>query len=97
MKNILTLLRRTVWRCLARLYPLYLNKVYGMHIAKTAVISYKAKLEKSVNPGGIYIGDYSWVLAYAMILCHDRSRGIRKIRVSAIIVSSGFTRLSCRA
>lgn len=48
-----------------------------MKIAKNAVISYKAKLDKSINPGGIHIGEYTWVLANAVILAHDWCRGLK--------------------
>ena len=35
-----------------------LNKIYGMHIDKSARISYGAKLDKT-NPKGIHIGEES--------------------------------------
>jgi len=78
MGRMLTWLRKKLWKYLARLYPSYLNRVYGMHIAPTAVISYRAKLDKSVNPGGIHIGDDSWVLAEAMVLAHDQCRNLKR-------------------
>lgn len=77
MMKILTSIRQRLWSIIAGLYPLYLNKVYGMKIEKSTVISYKAKLDKSVNPGGIYIGEYSWILANAIILAHDHCRGLK--------------------
>ena len=42
-----------------------------MHIEEKVIISYKAVLDKSINPQGIYIGKYSQVLARATILAHD--------------------------
>lgn len=49
-----------------------------MKIAKSAIISYKAKLDKSINPEGIHIGDYSWVLANAVIFAHDHCRDLKQ-------------------
>lgn len=51
--------------------------MYSMNISRNAIISYKAILDKSINPRGIYIGDFTWVLAGSMILSHDHSRGIK--------------------
>jgi hypothetical protein len=39
---------------------LYLTKIYGMNISKSAKISFSAKLDKT-NPKGIYIGSESYV------------------------------------
>lgn len=38
-------------------------------------MSYKARLDKSVNPKGIYIGSNTWILANSCILAHDYCRG----------------------
>ncbi len=46
-----------------------------MHIGANVRISYKAKLDKSINPKGIHIGDNTWVLADSMVLAHDYCRG----------------------
>ena len=48
-----------------------------MNISKTAVISYRAKLDRSINPKGIYIGDYTLVTS-AVILSHDHVRGVKE-------------------
>lgn len=42
---------------LVDLYPRYLRWRYGMDIGKNCRISWKAHLDKSVNPKGIHIGD----------------------------------------
>ena len=47
-----------------------------MDIGKNCRISWKAHLDKSVNPKGIHIGDNTWVLSGAMILSHDHCRGL---------------------
>jgi acetyltransferase-like isoleucine patch superfamily enzyme len=48
-----------------------------MKIGKNVRISYKANLDKSINPKGIHIGDYTWVLANSFILAHDHSRALK--------------------
>lgn len=70
-------MRKIVWNFLSNLYPLFLRKVYKMNIGNNVIISYKAKLDKSINPKGVYIGDNTWVLANAMILAHDHCRNLK--------------------
>lgn len=48
-----------------------------MDIGKNCRISWKAHLDKSINPKGIHIGDNTWVLNGAMILAHDHCRGLK--------------------
>lgn len=49
---------------------LYLTKIYGMHIDKSAWISMKAQLDKT-NPKGIHIGKKTYITSGAVILTHD--------------------------
>ena len=49
-----------------------------MDIGKNCCISWKAHLDKSVNPKGIHIGDNTWILSGAMILAHDYCRNLKK-------------------
>lgn len=88
-------IRAKAWGFITRFYPYYLKKMYGMHIGENCVISWKAHLDKSINPQGIYIGSNTWVLARATILAHDHCRGIKAdtyigdnsvIGISAIIM-----------
>lgn len=67
-------LRKKLWRILSKAYPLFLRKVYRMDVAGNSRISYKAKLDKSINPKGIHIGEHTWILANSTILAHDHSR-----------------------
>lgn len=62
---------------LVDLYPRYLRWRYGMDIGKNCRISWKAHLDKSINPKGIHIGDNTWVLSGAMILAHDHCRSLK--------------------
>lgn len=48
-----------------------------MHIAKSARISYGAKLDKT-NPRGVYVGEESYIASGCIVFTHDFSRGFRK-------------------
>lgn len=48
-----------------------------MDIGKNCRISWKAHLDKSINPKGIHIGENTWILSGAMILAHDHCRGLK--------------------
>ena len=51
--------------------------LYGMHIDKTARISYGTKLDKT-NPKGIHIGEESYIASGAIVFTHDFSRSLHK-------------------
>lgn len=70
-------IRSKLWNILSDIYPTYLRKIYGMDIGKGVRISYKARLDKSINPKGIHIGDNTWILAGAYVLAHDHCRSLR--------------------
>lgn len=69
-------LRAKIWTIVTSLYPAYLRKVYKMHLGQGVCISHKAHLDKSINPRGIHIGDYTWVLNGAFVLAHDHCRSL---------------------
>ena len=48
-----------------------------MNIGRNCRISWKAHLDKSVNPKGIHVGNNTWILNGAMILAHDHCRNIK--------------------
>lgn len=70
-------MRKFLWKILTETYPNYLRWRYKMDIGKNCRISWKAHLDKSVNPRGIHIGDNTWILNGAMILSHDHCRGLK--------------------
>lgn len=70
LRNIIRLIVITI-----RLWVL--NGLYGMHIHKSARISYGTKLDKT-NPKGIHIGEESYLASGAIVFTHDYSRGIYK-------------------
>lgn len=70
-------MRKFLWKILTEAYPCYFCWRYKMDIGKNCRISWKAHLDKSVNPRGIHIGDNTWILNGAMILAHDHRRGLK--------------------
>lgn len=72
-------IRVCLWLTFVKLYPWYLRRVYKMDIGKDVRISWKAHLDKSINPRGIHIGEGTVVLNGAMILSHDSCRRLFKV------------------
>jgi acetyltransferase-like isoleucine patch superfamily enzyme len=54
---------------------LYYVRLFGMDIHPTAQFSLNAHFDKT-HPQGVHIGRRSWVANQAMILTHDRTRGL---------------------
>jgi acetyltransferase-like isoleucine patch superfamily enzyme len=48
-----------------------------MDIAKTAVVHWKARLDRGINPKGIHIGEYSRITRNAIVLAHDHCRKLK--------------------
>lgn len=70
-------MRKAIWNVLSNWYPFILRTIYRMNIGENVKISYKALLDKSINPEGITIGNNSWILAGSAILAHDHCRGLK--------------------
>ncbi|RBY93921.1 acyltransferase [Blastococcus sp. TBT05-19] len=51
------------------------NQIWGMHVHPTAIVSLKAHLDKT-HPAGVHIGEYSYIAFGAVVLAHDRTRGL---------------------
>lgn len=68
-------IRVLLWNILSNIYPYILRKLYGVNIGINVKVSYKANLDRSINPKGIHIGNNTWILANANILAHDYCRG----------------------
>lgn len=58
-----------------------LRRLYGMHIGKDVKINRKANIDHTVNPQGIYIGDYT-AISDAIIMAHD---GKRRTKADTVI------------
>ena len=70
-------LREKIWVKLAHLYPYFLRRFYHIDLGPFVRLSYKAHIDKSINPQGIHIGAHTWVLAGAYVLAHDHCRQLR--------------------
>lgn len=77
MPSIITFARRKMWSLFVKSYPYYLRRVYKMDIGKDVRISWKAHLDKSINPKGVHVGDGTQILNGAMILSHDACRSLK--------------------
>ena len=69
-------LRKKLWNIVAISHALILRHIFHMDIGQGVFVSYRAKLDRSINPRGIHIGDRTHVASDAYILAHDRCRGI---------------------
>lgn len=75
--SFVTHVRGKLWHAVGNLYIFYLKTIYKMDIGNQVCISYKARLDKSVNPKGLHIGDRVWILAGAIVLAHDHCRSLK--------------------
>ncbi|WP_052472780.1 acyltransferase [Myroides profundi] len=75
-------IREILWSIVSAYQIFMMNKVYGMYVDSSAKISFKAKLDKSINPKGVFIGKYSMVLYQAVILAHNH---VRALKVDTVI------------
>ena len=73
----MTIIRDFVRLVIISIQLLIYNKVYGMHISKSARISYGTRLDKT-NPKGVHIGEESYLASGAIVFAHDFSRGIHE-------------------
>ncbi len=71
-------IRLTLWEIFVRFYPWYLRKIYKMDIGDNVCISWRAKLDLSINPEGIHLGNNTLITRDVFILAHDVSRGIKR-------------------
>ncbi|WP_051632761.1 acyltransferase [Nitrincola lacisaponensis] len=76
LKKLHWLVHVTLRQSILYIQTFILNRIYGMHIHKTALISLKAKLDKT-NPKGIYIDEGTYVAFGAVVLTHDMSRNYK--------------------
>ncbi len=73
---ILLKLREKLRLLLITMRYFVLKHIFKMDIAKTARISFGAKLDRT-NPTGVHIGEESYVASGAYVLSHDFCRAIR--------------------
>ena len=73
-------LRKKLWGKLTGIIPNYYRTFYKMEIGENVKIAKMVKLDTSVNPKGIHIGDNTWILRGATILAHDHCRSANNSR-----------------
>jgi acetyltransferase-like isoleucine patch superfamily enzyme len=73
--GLATAVRSGLRSTVTEFHRLFLNRVWGMQIAKDCQISLSAKLDKT-NPKGIVIGESTAVSFRTAILSHDYTRGL---------------------
>lgn len=78
---IIPKIRLKLFRIVRKITLWKLRKVYGMHIGRDVVINRRANIDHTVNPQGIYIGDYSGI-SDATIMAHD---GIKRTKADTVI------------
>ena len=67
---------RPVQRLLNKVRWLVNSKFWGMDIHPTAIVSLKARLDRT-NPRGVHIGAHTYVTLGVCMLAHDMSRDLR--------------------
>ncbi|MDF2809090.1 MAG: acetyltransferase [Microvirga sp.] len=70
-------LNQFLWlrRLLVKMKYYYYTKLWGMDIHPTATYSLSVRFDKTY-PKGVHIGETTYVAFEAVILCHDRTRGL---------------------
>lgn len=71
----MSIIKVKLWGMLTNVIPNYYRYIHKMDIGNNVRIAKTAKLDTSVNPKGIHIGNNTWVLRNAIILAHDHCRG----------------------
>ena len=71
---IMSKIRTSVRRSFLFLRHFVLTRVYGMDIRSTAIVSFKARLDKT-NPKGIHIGEKTVITTGVVILSHNYVMG----------------------
>lgn len=74
MKRILSKLRVTIYKALVQYVAWKYRFLYKMDIGEGTVISWRARLERNINPQGIHIGSYTRLTGGGKVLCHDACR-----------------------
>lgn len=73
---IIPKIRKKIFKIVRAFTMWKLRKLYGMHIGKGAKINRKANIDHTVNPNGIYIGDFTQI-SDAIIMAHDAKRKVK--------------------
>lgn len=70
-------LRASLWKTILDFNTQLYRTMYKMDIGEGTRISYRAYLDKTINPRGIHIGSYTEITGGCSILTHDASRQLK--------------------
>lgn len=73
MGKIIPTIRSGLRRYALKWYRFKVSKIYGAHLHPTVLISSSVIIDKA-NPGGVYIGEYSYLAGDVLVLAHDMCR-----------------------
>lgn len=76
-KPLLSRCRTWLYGILVRFTAWQHRALYGMDIGEGTIISWRARLDKAINPKGIHIGSYSRITGEVIVLAHDHSRHLK--------------------
>lgn len=88
--TIIPKIRRKLYKWVRFFNVWMLRRLYGMHLGKGVRINLRANIDHTVNPQGIYIGDYTGI-SDATIMAHD---GKTKKKADTIIGKHCFIGMS---
>ena len=70
-------LRASLWKTILDFNTQLYRTMYKMDIGEGTRISYRAYLDKTINPRGIHIGSYTEITGGCSILTHDAWRQLK--------------------
>ena len=75
-KTLFSLLRTKMRKYIFKWWWFKAVKIYGNKLAPTVRLSRTTMLDK-LNPGGVFIDDYTYLAAGAVVLAHDMCRHLK--------------------
>lgn len=69
-------MRKLIYNILTQLYAKYLQVIFKMDIGQNTIVHHTARVDKSINPKGIHIGENCRILRDSVILAHDHCRNL---------------------
>lgn len=77
MIKILSRIRVVMYKVLVQIVAWKYRFFYGIDIGEGTVISWRARLERNINPKGIHIGSYTRITGGVKVLTHDDCRKMK--------------------
>ncbi len=86
-RGLLSKLRVKVYNFLVSIVAWKYRFLYKMDIGEGTMISWRARLERNINPQGIHIGSYTRITGGVKVLSHD---DCRKMKADTVIGDNCF-------